>query len=109
MNTSQKAASSDLIDQLLSDYQKPEDLIGEHGLLKHLTKAIVERALQAEMNAHLVHSKNANVTNPVANTRNGKSSKTLKGNGVRHTIPRTSQNNYIEGARGAAWNIVSNR
>ena len=57
MNTSQKAASSDLIDQLISDYQKPEDLIGEHGLLKHLTKAIVERALQAEMNAHLDHSK----------------------------------------------------
>lgn len=56
MNTSQKAPSSDLIDQLLSDYQKPEDLIGEHGLLKHLTKAIVERALQAEMNAHLGNS-----------------------------------------------------
>ena len=44
-----KAPSPDLIDQLLADYQKPEDLIGEHGLLKQLTKAVVERALQAEM------------------------------------------------------------
>lgn len=38
-----------LIDSLLSNYKKPEDLIGENGLLKQLTKALVERALQAEM------------------------------------------------------------
>ncbi|MHB1117781.1 hypothetical protein [Sideroxydans sp.] len=30
---------------LLSGYKKPEDLIGENGLLKQLTKALVERAL----------------------------------------------------------------
>ena len=39
-----------LIDQLLTDYKKPEDIIGENGLLKQLTKAILERALTAEMN-----------------------------------------------------------
>lgn len=33
---------------LLTDYKKPEDLIGEHGLLKQLTEALVERALQAD-------------------------------------------------------------
>lgn len=33
-----------LIDKLLADYEKPEDLIGENGLLKQLTKALVERA-----------------------------------------------------------------
>jgi putative transposase len=33
-----------LIDQLLADYKKPEDIIGENGLLKQLTKAILERA-----------------------------------------------------------------
>lgn len=33
----------DLIDKLLADYKGPEDLIGEKGLLKQLTKALVER------------------------------------------------------------------
>ncbi len=74
-----KAIPTDLIDSLLSDYKKPEDLIGENGLLKQLTKILVERALQAEMESHLGHSKNESVTNPVGNTRNGKSRKTLKG------------------------------
>lgn len=47
--TKRKVAQPDLIDLLLADYQKPEDLIGENGILKQLTKAIVERALQAEL------------------------------------------------------------
>ena len=38
-----------LADSLLADHQKPEDLIGENGLLKQLTKMLVERALEAEM------------------------------------------------------------
>jgi len=79
MTVAKKAPSPDLIDQLLAGYQKPEDLLGEHGLLKQLTKAVVERALQAEMAAHLGHAKNETVTNPAGNARNGKSSKTLKG------------------------------
>jgi hypothetical protein len=40
-----KALPADVIDSLLSGYKKPEDLIGEHGLLKQITKALVERAL----------------------------------------------------------------
>ena len=38
-----------LIDRLLADYKKPEDIIGENGLLKQLTKAVLERVMQAEM------------------------------------------------------------
>ena len=71
--------SNELIDSLLADYKKPEDLIGEHGLLKQLTKKLVERALEAEMAEHLGHARNAPVANPVGNTRNGRSKKTLKG------------------------------
>ena len=41
------------IDKLLADYQSPEDVIGENGLLKHLTKALLERAMQAELTEHL--------------------------------------------------------
>ena len=71
--------SNELIDRLLADYKKPEDLIGENGLLKQLTKRLVERALEAEMAEHLGHGKNEPVANPKGNTRNGKSRKTLKG------------------------------
>ena len=71
--------SNELIDQLLAGYKKPEDLIGENGLLKQLTKRLVERALEAEMTKHLGHPKNASVANPGGNACNGKSKKTLKG------------------------------
>ena len=79
MTVAKKPLPQDLIDQLLANYKKPEDLIGEEGLLKQLTKALVERALHAEMAEHLGHGKNEPVANVTGNTRNGKSQKTLKG------------------------------
>lgn len=77
--TESKSIPTDLIDALLSGYQKPEDLMGANGLLKQLTKALVERALEAEMTEHLGHAKHGPVSNATGNTRNGKSRKTLKG------------------------------
>jgi putative transposase len=74
-----KALPNDLIDSLLANYKKPEDLSSEHGLLKQLTKALVERALQAEMADHLGHDKHEPVSNATGNALNGKSRKTLKG------------------------------
>jgi hypothetical protein len=35
----------ELLDELLKDYKKPDDLLGQDGLLQQLTKALVERAL----------------------------------------------------------------
>jgi putative transposase len=34
------ATTDELLDNLMKDYKKPEDLIGENGLLKQLTKAL---------------------------------------------------------------------
>ena len=68
-----------LADSLLANYKKPEDLIGENGLLKQLTKMLVERALEVEMAEHLGHSKSDPVSNATGNTRNGHSAKTLQG------------------------------
>ena len=79
MTVAKKAVPKELLNSLLADYRKPEDLIGEHGLLKQLTKLLVEKALEAEMADHLGHGKNEPVENPAGNTRNGKSKKTLKG------------------------------
>jgi len=69
----------DLIDQLLKDYQSPEDVLGENGLLKQLTKAVLERAMQAELTHHLGYDKHAAKGRLTGNSRNGKSKKTLKG------------------------------
>ncbi len=92
----QQPLSAELIDSLLSGYKKPEDLIGEHGLLKQLTKALFERALEAEMEAHLGHARSETVTNPAGNTRNGKSRKTLKGEfgNLPVEIPRDRQGSF---------------
>src|ERR1700676_920245 len=68
-----------LIDKLLADYKKPEDIIGEHGLLKQLTKALLERAMQAEMTEHLGYAKHDQAGNNSGNSRNGKTTKGLKG------------------------------
>src|SRR5271166_580262 len=73
------AIDKKLIDQLLTDYQKPEDIIGKNGLLKELTKAILERALEAEMSDHLGYEKHDPAGHHRGNTRNGKSRKNLKG------------------------------
>jgi putative transposase len=73
------ALDKDLIDKLLGDYQKPEDLIGENGLLKQLTKALVERALNAEMTHHLGYEKNDPEGRKSGNSRNGSGRKTLTG------------------------------
>lgn len=71
--------NNDLLDQLLKDYQKPEDILGENGLLKQLTKAVLERALQAELTHHLGYDKHSPSGQNSDNSRNGKSKKTLKG------------------------------
>src|ERR1051325_8351245 len=73
------AIDLDLIDKLLADYKKPEDIIGENGLLKQLTKALQERAMQAEMTDHLGYEKRAPAGINSGNSRNGASTKTLKG------------------------------
>jgi len=66
-----------IIDELLIDYEKPEDLLGENGILKQLTKSLLERALEAEMDDHLGYEKNVKgKTN--GNCRNGHSEKTIQ-------------------------------
>jgi putative transposase len=68
-----------LIEGLLAGYKKPEDIVGENGLLKQLTKAILERALDTEMTEHLGYEKHDPVGYKSGNSRNGKSPKKLKG------------------------------
>src|SRR5258705_14009808 len=60
-----------LIDELLKDYETPQYILGEGGLLKELTKAVIERCL-----GYPKHGRKGNAS---GNVRNGHSQKTLKG------------------------------
>jgi hypothetical protein len=76
---SEITVSKELIDGLRANDKKPEDLIGEDGLLRPPTKDLVERAQEAEMAEYLGYAKNESVVNAAGNIRNGTSRKTLKG------------------------------
>lgn len=69
----------EVIDKLLTNYQKPEDIVGENGLLKQLTKALVERAMEAELTTHLGYAKHDPAGYGSGNSRNGTSRKKIQG------------------------------
>ncbi len=68
----------EILDELIKDYKNPEDLIGEKGLLKQLTKALLERAMEAELTHELGYEKNAHSGGSTSNRRNGHSSKRVR-------------------------------
>jgi ribosomal protein S21 len=53
-------------------------VLGENGILKQLTKAVLEGAMQAELRHHLGYEKPSVKRKKQGNSRNGKSRKTLK-------------------------------
>ena len=90
------AISDKLLDELLSNYKNPEDLLGEGGLLKELTKRLVERALEAEMTMHLGYEKHDKSDSQKNNSRNGRSKKTIKGDfgEAKIKIPRDRKSEF---------------
>jgi putative transposase len=90
------AIDKEVLDKLLANYEKPEDIVGENGLLKQLTKALVERAMEAELTTHLGYEKHDPVGYGSGNSRNGKSRKQLKGDfgEVEIEVPRDRQASF---------------
>jgi Transposase, Mutator family len=75
----------ELIDELIAS-SGGKSLIGPDGLVKELTKALVERMLAGELNHHLGYEKHEVAGYGSGNSRNGKSQKTLKGEAGEMTI-----------------------
>ena len=75
--TTNTTITPELLDQLLANYEKPEDLTGEDGLFKQLKKALIERALGAELSDHLGYEKGDPAGRGSGNSRNGASAKTI--------------------------------
>ncbi len=86
----------EILDELIKDYRNPEDLLGENGLLKQLTKQLLERAMQAELTHQIGYSKNENAPDNQANRRNGTTPKKVKSSHGEFEIevPRDRQNEY---------------
>ena len=88
--TTDSTITPELLDQLLANYSKPEDLTGENGLFKQLKKALIERALGAELTEHLGYEKGDPAGRGSGNSRNGTSSKTIltEDGEIEITVPR---------------------
>jgi putative transposase len=55
--------SKEILDELLKDYKGLDDITGPEGLLKQLTKAVIERAMQVELTEQLGYEKSDLVNN----------------------------------------------
>ncbi|MDQ6643162.1 MAG: transposase [Chloroflexota bacterium] len=90
------AIRRELIDELLKDYERPQDILEEGGLLKELTKAVIERCLETELDTHLGYPKHGRKGKATGNSRNGHSQKTLKGEQghIHLEVPRDRQSTF---------------
>ena len=89
--------SKEILDELIKDYKNPEDLLGEQGLLKQLTKALLERAMEAELTHELGFEKNDRQSvKESLNRRNGSTSKTVKSKHgeINLEIPRDRESEF---------------
>ena len=86
----------ELLDELLKDYTKPDDLLGQDGVLQQLTKALVERALNGELTHHLGHDKHDIGGRNSGNSRNGTTPKTIRGKRgqVQIDVPRDRESEF---------------
>ena len=76
--TRNTAKHDTLLDELLKDYTDPKDILGKHGLLRQLTKRVIERALEAELTEHLGYAPHVRQERDGTNCRNGKGRKTVQ-------------------------------
>jgi putative transposase len=67
----------ELLDELLQNYEKPDDLTGPDGLLRELFKRLIETAAGAELSEHLGYERGDPAGRGSGNSRNGTSPKTL--------------------------------
>ena len=81
-----------LLDELLTEYQTPEEILGESGLLKQLTKRLMERALAGELKHHLENQEEETRRN----SRNGHSKKTVQSSHgeMELSIPRDRHSSF---------------
>lgn len=86
----------EVLDELLKGIKTQDDLAGPNGLLKAITKALLERMLEGELTHHLGYEKNDPAGYGSGNSRNGKTRKTLKSEQgeLEVAVPRDRQGSF---------------
>ena len=84
------AISNEMLDELLGNAKTQDDLFGQDGIMKQISKRFMERLLEMEMTNHLGYEKYTPQGQNSGNSRNGKTKKTVKtGNGdIEIQVPR---------------------
>ena len=88
--------SNELLDELLKGCKRPEDLLGDAGLMKELKIRLMERMLGAELTAHLGYEAGAEPPAEQTNRRNGVATKRVKGSDgeVPLAVPRDRDGSF---------------
>lgn len=88
--------SDEMLDELIGDSKTDNDLFGKGGLLKTLSKRLVERMLESEMEHHLGYSKHAPEGNNSGNSRNGSGQKKviLEDSKIDISVPRDRNSSF---------------
>jgi putative transposase len=103
-----------MLDGLIGNAKTQDDLFGSGGILKELSKRLMERMLEAEMTHQLGYAKYATEGQQTGNSRNGTLQKTVKtGNGdIRIEVPRDRNAEFeptLIGKRQTRLNTLNNQ
>ena len=72
------AITKEVLDEMPKGCKGPYDFYGPGGLVKQLSKALIERMMQAELTEQIGYEKSESGEKQTENRRNGKSTKTLR-------------------------------
>ena len=84
-----------ILDRLVKG-KAPEEIMGQGGLVKDLTRRLVERVLEGEMTDHLGYEKHAQEGRNGGNSRNGKTGKRVKSDSaeMENEVPRDRDGSF---------------
>ena len=106
--------NDDMLDSLIGNAKTQDDLFGPDGIIKALSKRLMERMLDAEMTHHLGYKKYESQGENGGNSRNGKIKKVVKtGNGaIPIEVPRDRKSEFepaLVGKRQTRLNTLNNQ
>ena len=106
--------NDEMLDSLIGNAKTQDDLFGPDGIVKTLSKRLMERMLEAEMTHHLGYKKHESRVDNSDNSRNGKIKKVVKtGNGdIPIEVPRDRKSEFepaLVGKRQTRLNTLNNQ
>lgn len=90
------AITDEMLDEMIGAAKTQDDVFGKDGLLNTLSKRLLERMFDSELTHHLGYEKHAIAGRNSGNSRNGKTTKTIKTNHgeLELSVPRDRNSNF---------------